>query len=205
MTLLGPGLRDRERLAAARAAWAREPSLRVEDALDPDFAAEALAALRTQPHQVVISHDPRFAFQYWQAQWVPEQDCDHVLCRLGRALDGELREQVAALTGLTLASPADRRVTAAAYLKGGYLDAHDDFGHGRSVAFVLGLTESSWPAESGGWLELLNGADGPARERRAPGWNTLDLFEVETPGRFHRVPILREHQERRTVYGWFYA
>ena len=72
------------------------------------------------------------------------------------------------------------------------------------MAYVVGLSPEPWPAEEGGWLEFLGGPDGPVLERRSPGWNTLDLFDVRRPGRWHRVPILREHRARRTIAGWFH-
>jgi len=76
----------------------------------------------------------------------------------------------------------------------------------RRVAYVLGLTRTAWPAEHGGHLEFLAVRDGAVvvTERRAPGWNTLDLFDVVGTNRLHQVPIVTADVERRAIPGWFY-
>lgn len=203
--MLSPALADPARLEDLRAAWrASGGNLRIEGFLGEDAARRALAAARVEPHRLALpSPDEALTYQFWAASFAPEPDCEHPLCALGRFLLGSGREWVEALTGQALAPAPDRAVAAGAYIKGSYLDPHDDFGRGRALAFVLGLTPEPWPAALGGHLEFLDPA-GAVVERRAPGWNTLDLFDVRAPGRAHRVPILREHLERRTVYGWYY-
>lgn len=207
--MLSADLRDPAAIARAREAWARSSSLRVEGVLEEGAAREVLDAVRAEPHAITLPDDPTtIAFQYWKWVGRPEPDCDHTLCRLGRVLQGDLLAWVAEVTGLELAPAPDRQVASALYTKGSYLDAHDDWGRGRAVAYVLGLTQGltlePWPAEAGGWLEFLASREGPVLERRPPGWNTLDLFDVRAPGRWHRVPILREHRARRVIAGWFH-
>lgn len=203
--MLNPALRDPATVARLREAWARAGSLRVDDVLDEAAAREVLDAVRSEPHAITIPDDPKtIAFQYWKWTGRPEPACDHALCRLGRALASDLLAWVAEVTGLDLAPAPDGLVVSTLYTKGSYLDSHDDWGRGRAVAFVLGLTSDRWPHDEGGWLEFLAARDGPALERRPPGWNTLDLFDVRAPGRWHRVPILREHRARRAISGWFH-
>jgi Rps23 Pro-64 3,4-dihydroxylase Tpa1-like proline 4-hydroxylase len=71
---------------------------------------------------------------------------------------------------------------------------------------VLGLTDEPWPADHGGHLEFL-AVDGDAlivTERRPPGWNTLDLFDVTGTACLHQVPIVTCDVERRAITGWFF-
>jgi Rps23 Pro-64 3,4-dihydroxylase Tpa1-like proline 4-hydroxylase len=97
-------------------------------------------------------------------------------------------------------------VTATLYSRGCYLDAHNDTDGSRALAFVLGLTREPWPAERGGHLEFLDTGGGAirVRERRPPGWNTLDLFDVRRPDHIHRVPLVEDPVLRLAVSGWFY-
>lgn len=203
--MLSPDLRSPTTIGALREVWARAGSLRVERVLDDAVANEVLDAVRREPHAVTLPDDPTtIAFQYWKWVGRPEPACDHTLCRLGRTIQRDLLAWVEGLTGLALAPAPDGLVASALYTKGSYLDAHDDWGRGRAVAYVLGLTPSPWPQDDGGWLEFLDAREGAVTERRPPGWNALDLFDVRAPGRWHRVPILREHRERRAIAGWFH-
>jgi hypothetical protein len=179
-------------------------NVRLTSVLDEAFAREALAAVSAQPHALSTPEEPPIRFQYWK--WInrPEADCDHVLCRLGRLIHTDLRARAERLTGLALAPAPDGLLAATLFTKGSYLDAHDDFGRGRAIAYVRGLTPEPWPAEEGGGHEFLAEDRETALERRPPGWNTLDLFDVREPGRWHRVPILRAHRSRRAIAGWFH-
>jgi Rps23 Pro-64 3,4-dihydroxylase Tpa1-like proline 4-hydroxylase len=107
---------------------------------------------------------------------------------------------------MPLRPPEDRMVVSTLFQRGSFLDPHNDYDGVRCCAFVLGLTETAWPASDGGHLEFLAIAGGEVRviERRAPGWNTLDLFDVTGTGCLHQVPILTRDVERRALAGWFY-
>lgn len=198
--------RDPDTCAEAAAAWQRTRSLRLDGLLDDDDAAALADALRELPHPLVGGCAPDFAFQYGAYVAAPEDDCDHVWCRFGAWWWQDGVAFVAALTGMTLAPPADRRVMATLFRRGGFLDPHNDHDGARRCAYVLGLTRDTWPAADGGHLEFLamRGDDLAVVERRAPGWNTLDLFDVTGTTCLHQVPILTRDVERRAITGWFY-
>jgi hypothetical protein len=199
--MLDPSLDD---LAALGERWSRSPNLRVAPFLAPGRAEEALEALRREPFKLAVPSNPTVDFQYWKHEWVPEPACEHVLCRLGRFLHDEWPAWVSRLTGLRLGPPPPRLLAASLYTKGSFLDVHNDFGRERSVAYVIGLTPPPW-TDPGGSLEFVDGREGRVvLERRAPGWNTLDLFDVREPVRWHRVPIVREHAARWAISGWLY-
>lgn len=197
-------MRDPAAVARLREVWARTGNLRVERALDEAAARDAVDAVCREAHGVTMAEAPPIWFQYWKWLGRPEPDCDHPLCRVGRFIATDLLAWTEQVTGQALAPAPDGLVASALFTKGSYLDAHDDWGRGRSIAYVIGLTEAPWDEEDGGWLEFLAAADGPVLERRPPGWRSLDLFDVREPGRWHRVPILREHHIRRTISGWFH-
>ena len=95
------------------------------------------------------------------------------------------------------------RLLATLYTKGCYLAPHNDYDGTRAIAYVLGLSPRPWSAAQGGHLEFLSADGRRVLERRAPGWNTLDLFDVHRAPPLHRVPLVTEHVERRTLTGWF--
>jgi hypothetical protein len=202
--MLHPSLETR--LPELAATFRERGSLRLEPFLRDDLATELADSLRTLAHTIKVGTHPELAFLYYELSLVPEPSCDHVTCRVGRWLHDEGRAWVAELTGLALAPPPDGHLVATCFGKGCYLDPHNDVDGARAVAYVLGLTRGAWPAEQGGHLEFIDGEGDEiaVRERRAPGWNTLDLFDVRRPGRTHRVPLVTEHHERRAVSGWFY-
>jgi hypothetical protein len=193
-------------LAALRAAFARRGSIRIEGFLDDEVARAVRDACRALAHELRASVSDDLAFQYWGGVLVPEAACDHVLCRFGRWLWDDALAWIGELTGIRIAPPADRVLMSTLYDKGSYLDPHNDWDGRRKVAFVLGLTDSVWPAEEGGHLEFLGcvGARVTIEERRPPGWNTLDLFDVRRPDRNHAIPIVRRRVERRAISGWLY-
>jgi hypothetical protein len=204
--MLHPRLRDPAVVAALRATWAAERSLRIDDVLADGAALALRDAVRACPHTLLMSPSDQLAFQYWVFSQVPDTDCDHVVCRAARWLWTDGVAWVAALTDLALAPPADRQLVATHYDKGSYLDCHNDWNDARKVAFVLGLTEHAGPAEEGGWLEFHapDGDGGHVVERRPPGWNTLDLFDVRGLDHPHAVSIVTRRAERRALSGWFY-
>jgi hypothetical protein len=188
-------------LAQLQAAWQRHPNLRIDNFLHPDDALAIRDAIRVQPHHLILSPSANLAFQYWVYAQVPDDDCDHVICRAGRWLWSDGVAFLAQVTGLPIRAPDDRQLVATLYDKGSYLDPHNDYNGVSKVAFIFGLTDpaTSWPYDEGGWLTFY---DPP--ERRPPGWNTLDLFDVRAPDRAHAVPIVTGRRERRALSGWFY-
>jgi hypothetical protein len=197
--VIDPRLRDLSTIAALQAAWRSAGALRVERFLDDATARAAHDDLLRLPHVVELGD----ASLRWRCAYAPEPACEHLLCALGRCLLHEAREWVSVVTGLELAPPPDGLVTATLHEKGCYRDLRDEGGHGDAVAFVLGLTLEPWPPEQGGHLELVDGATGAVRERRPPGWNTLDLFDVRAPGAWQQVTLLREHREGRAIEGCY--
>ena len=79
-------------------------------------------------------------------------------------------------------------------------------GRAQSIAQLtdgLGLTRQGWPEEQGGWLEFYGPDKQTVIERRPPGFDTLDLYDVHPVERWHGVPLLLEQaQERLTISGW---
>jgi hypothetical protein len=193
-------------LPALRAIWQARGTIRIERFLADDVAVALRDTARRTGHELMVSPPDRLAFQYWAATLVPEAACDHPLCEFGRWLWSDALAWVSALTDLPLVPPEDRLLMATHHDKGSYLDPHDDWDGARKIAFVLGLTEDRWPADQGGHLEFLGADDQTVRvvERRAPGWNTLDLFDVRDSARPHMIPILQRRAERRAISGWFY-
>lgn len=192
--------------AHAAEAWKRHGSLRLEGLLSDSEARTLRDSLCQQPHPMMAASPPAFAYQYGALAYAPEEGCDHVLCAFGRWWWSEGVALVASITGIDLRPPEDRILVATLYQRGSYLDPHNDYNGARRCAFVLGLTEDAWPSEDGGHLEFLAVEDGRVGvpERRAPGWNTLDLFDVRDTTHLHQVPILTRDVERRAFAGWFF-
>ena len=194
--------------AELRAAWAERRSLRIEQFLDEAVARELRDAIVDLPYRLDAPPPGMFRYQYSSVTLALEEDCDHATCRFGRWLWSDGLARIAAITGMTLVPPPGRQLVAHLYEQGSYLDPHNDFDGRRKVAFILGLTqqEGAWPASDGGHLEFLAFDEHGARvtERRAPGWNTLDLFDVTGIERIHQVPVITRAVQRRTFAGWFY-
>ena len=183
-------------------AWrASGGNLRIPGFLGPELAGVLQRALRAQNFEFVRSDTE--LFQHYRYPFWPDEACDHPLCAFARWLRTDGAAWVSAISGRDLVSPVEQIFVGFWYGKGSWLDPHNDFGKGRAIAFVIGLTSETWPAEEGGWLEFLD-ADGRVRERRPPGFGTVDLFDVSHPRQIHQVPMLTGHHERLTISGWFY-
>ena len=94
---------------------------------------------------------------------------------------------------------ADAQATS--YAPGDFLTGHDDqvAGKARHAAYVFGLTER-WRIEWGGLL-MFHDPDGSSFRGVAPGFNTLDLFDVPV---VHSVSLVSPAAPRRrlSVTGW---
>ena len=192
-------------VAALTEHWEETRNLRIEPLLAEEVASELLERLESQPYRLQsASRDGALALQYWGLGMLPGGEmADFVTW-----LHGDLGAWIAGWTRRKLAPPADGQLLSTLYTKGCYLDPHNDYDGERELAYVLGLTPASWPAEEGGWLEFLepSGRTIGVAERRPPGWNTLDLFDVSQPTcPAHRVSLLTGRQHRRVVAGWYYA
>jgi hypothetical protein len=206
--VIDPAVAGGDGRSALAARFRESGNLRVRPFFEDTVAGALVEALKVQPFTLTLPEaGSPFDFQYWKFTLAPEAACDHVLCRCARWLDGDFVPWVEAVTGLELEPPPESTLAASLYVKGSYLDAHNDWGKGRAVAYVIGLTRGGLPENAGGALEFLDsssGVPGAPCERRAAEWNTLDLFDVRAPARWHRVPIVREHVERWAIYGWLY-
>lgn len=203
---LHPDLCAGPALDAARAAWARSRRIRLTPLLADGVPAALLQAVRARPFQLNASHFGEFNQLYWNLFFRPD-DGDPVLDPFAAWLRGGLCDLVSAITGRALVPTSTGQAVSTLYGYGCYLDIHNDGGNGRSVAFVLGLTPGAWPPEEGGHLEFLAPRDRglAVSERRAPGWNTLDLFDVAEDPPLHRIPMVTGQHERRAFSGWFYT
>ena len=202
--MLHSSLAGREAELAAE--WQARGSMRIQPLLDDEVAGALLTELRGLPHRINGAATPDLAYLYFRYDTIPDPACDHVLCTVGRWLFGNGRAWIGELVGRPLEPPGDGGLAATLFSKGCYLDPHNDADGVRSVTYVLGLTDEAWPAERGGDLEFLAPPSrAPVRvvERRAPGWNSLDLFDVERDTHIHRIPMLLDHRERRAISGWF--
>ncbi|MCW8140376.1 MAG: 2OG-Fe(II) oxygenase [Planctomycetota bacterium] len=206
-TSLHPRLRDPAALAAlARDYRASGGNLRVAGVLAPGLAEalpDLLLSLPFSAHHVQDDHVRCF---FWRCVIaVPPEGPGALpspLDLLGRFVTQDLPALASAISGRAVRGPVEDVLPACLYRKGSYLDAHEDHGVDRAVAFVLGLTRGAWPAEAGGHLEFLAEDRETVVERRPPGFDTLDLYDVRPVVRWHRVPLLLEHVERLTVSGW---
>lgn len=229
--MLHPTLQTADAMDALRARWHNSPCLRVSPFLREDMALAILDALRPQPFTLIATVSATLSFQYWSFGMRPEDSCDHVLCKFGRWLWTDGASWLSTLTGMQLGPPADRVVQSSLYTRGCYLDIHNDYNGARQVAFILGLTPPEPPdarpqtstrtssqtspetgpqtdrtTDPGGHLEFWHMGPHGAElvERRPPGWNTLDIFDVRAADRLHRVPLVIAARERRAISGWFY-
>ncbi|MCO5171199.1 MAG: 2OG-Fe(II) oxygenase [Planctomycetes bacterium] len=204
---LHPRLRDPAALVALAAEYrAAGGSVRVSDVLAPGLADALPGLLLSLPFSAHHVQDAHVRCFFWRCVIVPPPEGPGALPPpldlLGRFVLEDLPALASAITGRPVRGPVEACLPVCLYRKGSYLDAHEDHGLDRAVAFVLGLTRASWPAEAGGHLEFLADDREAVLERRPPGFDTLDLYDVRPVVRWHRVPLLVEHVERLTVSGW---
>ena len=187
--------------------WATSHNIRITDFLEADVAARVLTALRELPHPFAPRSHRNLKYQFGLRQNYPDVDCDHVLCALTHCWFSDVLRWVMACTGEALEPPEHPTLDSTLYTKGSYLDPHNDKAPQRRIAFVLGLTPTTWPADQGGHLEFLEQRDGRRRvvQRRQPGFNTLDLFDVHRQTAVHQIPLLTHAHERRAISGWFHG
>lgn len=183
-------------------AWrASGGNLRLDGFVDHDTAQALHDALVAQEFE--FARSPTDLFQHARYPIWPDDDCDHPICAFARWFRTDGAAWISAVTGRDLVGPREEVLVGYWYGKGGFLDLHNDFGKGRAVALVLGLTPTTWPAEEGGWLEL-HGPAGHVVERRPPGFGTADLLDVSHPRHPHQIPMLTTHQRRLTITGWWW-
>ncbi|MGE0707547.1 MAG: 2OG-Fe(II) oxygenase family protein [Planctomycetota bacterium] len=207
---LHPRLREEEAVRALAAEWrARGGCLRVEQVLAPGLAEELARAALELPFEAHFQRDEHTSCFFWRcvievaveggAGLPPPFD------RLAAFVLRDLGALLGAIAGRQVQPPTRPWLVLSRFRKGSYLDEHEDHGLGQATAYVLGLTRAAWPAEDGGHLEFLSDDRQTVLERRAPGWDTLDLYDVRPLVRWHRVPLLLRHAERLTVSGWLHA
>ena len=203
MPHLHPRFADREVLGGLRRRWAETRRLRIEDALRPGLAETLVDAATALGFETFEKHEGEVhALFYRQVQLYQGNERFGPIAEARRLLEVDLPALASAITGQDLHA-ADRDGFAIDYYtRGAYLDAHTDRGPDRLVAFVVGLTEESWPAEDGGHLEFLAPDESTVVERVAPGFGSIDLFTVHPLIVPHRVPILRRPVTRLSINGW---
>lgn len=202
---LDPRLSDPEVLAELGRMWGRTRRLRVDDALDPDLADALVDLAAAHPFTYLERHVSEVHGLFWrQIHALPSATtpAPDVLVRLRRLVMVDLPDLASRITGQNLHSAAGEGVAIDFYTRGSYLDAHTDQGSDRLIAYVIGLTAETWPAEEGGHLEFLGPDEHTVLDRIAPGYGTIDLFAIYPLTRPHRVPILRKPVTRLSINGW---
>lgn len=198
-----------ESIDSIRSRFQERRSVRVECFLDEAVAHSLRVALEHEELTIKARPSWSLGYQYFEYSFEPEADCEHELCRFGRWWRSDGVAWVESVVEQSLVPSPDGHVVSTLYTKGCYLDAHNDYDGRRAIALIIGLTREAWPAEDGGHLEFLEVRDNRVEvvERRAPGWATLDLFDVGHLDRpvLHRIPLLSKPHERRVISGWFYT
>ena len=187
---------------AVQKMWDTHKNVRLEHAFEAELIDSIYETLPTLPFTLTHQVADDFSYQYYKTiidrQWDPFQPS----ATLWTWLNGEGLDWLEAITGLELAPPGPKTVSAALYTKGCYLEPHNDSGHHRNIAFVIGFTPHQWAVEHGGHLQFLD-EDGVITERRAPGYNTFDFFDVSDNANCHEIPMLLQHVQRYSISGWF--
>ena len=205
-TTLAPWLREADALGELRARWADTRRMRIEDALAPGLADTLADAVFDHPFTFYEQHvnDVR-CVKYHQLHMLPgpEETSDFApMAAAMQLFQRDLPALASAITGQALHRISGEALGFDCYTKGSYLDAHTDQGPDRLIAYVVGLTRDTWPAEEGGHLEFLAPDETSILDRWAPGFGSLDLFNIYPLVRPHRIPLLQTHVIRLSVNGW---
>ena len=199
---LQPHLADPVELARLRSQWRQTRRIRVDDALKPEVADALLEGAAEHGFDFFEKHVSDVRCVFWrQTHTFDHPDRFGPIALAARLIQDEIPRLVTAITGQRLhGSGAGFSIDY--YTRGSYLDVHTDRGADRLVAYVIGLTADSWPAEDGGHLEFLEADFETVADRVAPGFGTLDLFTVYPLLRPHRVPLLKKPVTRVSINGW---
>ncbi len=195
---LHPRLRDPAVIAAIREDWHQTRCLRIPAVLRPGLADEFHASALDGAFELFERREADVSVLIWRrfVSWAgTHPECEALITRDIPALLSEL-------SGRDLQAPEGEGVAWDLFRKGCYLDAHTDQAPHRVVAWVVGLTRESWPASEGGHLEFLEPDHRTVRDRRPPGFDTLDAYSIYPMLRPHRVPLLTTHHTRLATNGW---
>ena len=187
---------------ALRPDWDRDNNLRISNVLPEETAHAWADHILKSPLQSYLQHDEHIRCFMWRCTYPFEQVPD-ALRDAAHWVQETLPKQLSQLTGLTIGGPQPPSLPLAVFRKGSYLDTHNDYGAGPSLAWVLGLTRDPWTEADGGCLEFMAGPHSDqVLERRLPGFNTLDVYTVHPHARWHRVSLVRQHGHRVTLSSW---
>ena len=186
--------------------WQRTRNLRLTSLFEPQAFQAVYQALPFLPFSLAYSSQADFGYRYWKAPFANRATTHASLQPLIDWLLGPGTDWVAELTHSPIQPPQWDGLAACLFTKGSYLERHNDRDGSRAIAFVIGLTPETWPAQDGGHLRFYASDSAPHfTEERPPGYNTLDLFDVEAGACWHSVSMLRHHRQRYTLSGWFHS
>ena len=189
-------------LERLQAQWGQDENLRIEHVLADDVAHRWADAILQCPLRSYFQHDEHIRCFMWRCTFTPENTPPE-LTDAAKWVNTTLPNLLTQLTGRTIGPPNPPSLPLAVYRKGSYLDTHNDFGAGPSLAWVLGLTRDPWTEADGGCLEFMESQQSETvLERRLPGFNTLDVYTVHPRDRWHRVSLVRTHGHRVTLSSW---
>jgi hypothetical protein len=199
LALFNPGIFDDARAKAGmQSQLARGRALVIPNAFRSEVAdavhAELDASKRWRPYEGAYPHFHYRHHNLYSDDEIPERARD-----VRRIFDSEeAKEVIGALAARDCAGPLD--FGASLYLPGDHSLPHQDFGLGRSVAFVWHLTKR-WDASWGGGLFWC-----PSGTTLIPQFNCLTLFTVSSRSS-HFVTVVSPHarEKRLSINGWWTA
>ena len=190
-----------ETLLRLRALWNESSNIRIEEAFESDVLVPLVEALPQQSFQRSESKDPLHPHSYFKSVLDQHWDPFQPFTTLWAWLNGEGLDWVESLTGQSLTPPSPKSASIELYSQGCF---HSQFMHLESphaIGFVMGLSSSTWAEHHGGHLLFYDRSHHPFL-RRAPQYNTLDLFEVCNNDSHREIPLLALDIQRYTVSGW---